>query len=94
VHKVRAPVLTGAHLDLYHAVRRAYGAAWPDTRLRTVEQRLLGVVRTDDLPGSEAPAAFLDWMRDGSGAIDRVLEHNRLDVLALAALLGALAGTC
>ena len=29
---------------------------------------------------------------DGTGAVDRVLEHNRLDVLSLAALLGVLAG--
>jgi uncharacterized protein YprB with RNaseH-like and TPR domain len=92
VHKVQAPVLTAPHLDLYHVVRRQHGAGWPDSRLRTVEERLLGVHRHDDLPGSEAPAAFLDWIRDGTGPIDRVLEHNRLDVLSLAALLGVLAG--
>lgn len=91
VHKVRAPMLTGPHLDLYHVVRRQYGKQWPDTRLRTVEERLLGVSRHDDLPGSEAPAAFLSWIRDRTGAVDRVLEHNRLDVLSLVALLGALA---
>ncbi|MBL8751106.1 MAG: ribonuclease H-like domain-containing protein [Planctomycetes bacterium] len=92
VHKVRSPVLTQRHLDLYHLVRRSHGRSLPDARLRTVEERLLGVVRTDDLPGSEAPAAFLDWIRDGSGPVDRVLEHNRLDVLSLVALLGVLAG--
>lgn len=92
VHKVEAPVLTGLHLDLYHVVRRLHGRRWPDTRLRTAEQRLLGLWRHDDLPGSEAPAAFLDWIRDRTGPVDRVLEHNRLDVLSLAALLGALAG--
>lgn len=92
VHKVKAPMLTGLHLDLYHVVRRLYGKQWPDTRLRTVEARLLGLLRHDDLPGSEAPAAFLAWVRDGSGPVDRVLEHNRLDVLSLVALLGALAG--
>ncbi len=92
VHKVRSPVLTQRHLDLYHLVRRAHGKTLPDARLRTVEERLLGVVRTDDLPGSEAPAAFLDWIRDGSGPVDRVLEHNRIDVLSLVALLGVLAG--
>jgi uncharacterized protein YprB with RNaseH-like and TPR domain len=90
LHKLQAPVLTSRHLDLYHAVRRRYGRAWPDTRLGTVERRLLGVHRDDDLPGSEAPAAFLDWIRDGSGPVDRVLEHNRLDVLSLVALLGVL----
>ena len=93
VHKIRAPVLTPLHLDLYHVVRRRYGKEWPDTRLRTVEQRLLGLHRHDDLPGSEAPAAFLSWVRDRTGPVDRVLEHNRLDVLSLVALLGVLAGT-
>lgn len=92
IHKLEAPVLSPRHLDLFHLVRRAYGKVLPDTRLRTVEQRLLGLHRQDDLPGSEAPAAFLDWIRDGTGPVDRVLEHNRLDVLSLAALLGVLAG--
>lgn len=92
VHKVKAPILSGPHLDLYHVVRRLFAKQWPDTRLRTVEERVLGLPRHDDLPGSEAPAAFLDWLRDGTGPVDRVLEHNRLDVLSLVALLGALAG--
>lgn len=89
VHRIQAPVLTERHVDLYHVVRRRHGKQWPDTRLRTAEQRLLGLVRHDDLPGSEAPAAFLGWVRDGRGPVDRVLEHNRLDVLSLVALLGA-----
>ncbi len=92
VHKVRSLVLTAPHLDLYHVVRRTHGRVLPDTRLKTVEAHLLGLQRSDDLPGSEAPAAFLDWIRDRSGPVDRVLEHNRLDVLSLVALLGLLAG--
>ncbi len=88
VHKINAPILTDRHLDLYHVIRRQFGAHWPDSRLRTAEERLLGLYRDDDLPGSEAPAAFLDWIRDGTGPVDRVLEHNRQDVLSLAALLG------
>lgn len=92
VHKVRAPVLTARHLDLFHVVRRRHAKEWPDTRLKTVEDRLFGLRREDDLPGSEAPAAFLSWVRDRTGPVDRVLEHNRLDVLSLVALLGQLAG--
>lgn len=88
VHKIRAPVLTDRHLDLYHVIRRQFAQHWPDSRLHTAEERLLGLYRDDDLPGSEAPAAFLDWIRDGTGPVDRVLEHNRLDVLSLVALLG------
>ncbi len=92
VHKMPAPIQTGRHLDLYYLARRAYGKALPNCRLRTVEEERLGLSRRDDLPGSEAPVAFLQWLRDGSGPVDRVLEHNRLDVLSVAALLGALAG--
>jgi uncharacterized protein YprB with RNaseH-like and TPR domain len=91
VHKLKAPVLTERHLDLYHVIRREYGKQWPDSRLRTAEERLLRLFREDDLPGSEAPVAFLDWIRDRTGPVDRVLEHNRVDVLSLAALLGVVA---
>jgi uncharacterized protein YprB with RNaseH-like and TPR domain len=91
VCRIDAPILTERHLDLFHLARRAFGRRLPDCRLRTVEERELGLVRRDDLPGSEAPWAFLDWIRDRSGPVDRVLEHNRLDVLSVAALLGALA---
>ena len=62
----------------------------PDVRLQTVERRKLGVHRDDDLPGAAAPSAFLDWIRDGSGAVDRGFEHNRLDGLTLVTLLAAL----
>jgi len=92
LHKVASPVLTAPHLDLYYLARRAHGGEMPDTRLRTVEEHLLGVRREDDLPGSEAPAAFLDWIRDQTGPVDRVLEHNRIDVMSLCTLLAVLAG--
>lgn len=79
------------HLDLLYPVRRAFAARWPDCRLASCEQRLLGFVRDDDLPGAEAPAAWLDWLRDGDPArLGAVLRHNRLDLYSLAALLPAL----
>ncbi len=90
LHRVPAPVLTDKHLDLYYLARRAWGKELPDVRLRTVEERRLGVLRDDDLPGSQAPWAFLQWLRDATGPVDRVLEHNRIDVLSLVSLLVAL----
>ena len=81
-----------AHLDLLHPVRRAFAARWPDCRLATVEQRLLGFRRDGDLPGAQAPAAWLDWLRCGNGGRwGAVLRHNRLDLVSLAALVPALA---
>ncbi len=76
------------HLDLLKPVRRAYGRVWPDCRLASVEQRLLGFKRKDDLPGSEAPAAWLAWLRAGEVTpLAGVLRHNRWDLLSLAALI-------
>lgn len=83
-------VLAARHLDLYYAARRTWKDELPDVRLRTVEERKLGFFRRDDLPGREAPAAWLRWMQDRTGPIDRVLEHNRLDVLSLVVLTGVL----
>ena len=90
LHRVESGVLDPRHLDLYYLARRAWGADLPDCRLRTLEERRLGVFRRGDLPGSEAPQAWLDWIRDRTGPVDRVLEHNRLDVLSLVTLLALL----
>jgi hypothetical protein len=80
-----------AQLDLLHPVRRAFAARWPDCRLATVERRLLGLRRDGDLPGAEAPSAWLDWLRLGDGGrLGAVLRHNRLDLIALVALVPAL----
>jgi hypothetical protein len=87
----RPELATMAHLDLLHPVRRAFASRWPDCRLATCERELLGVERGDDLPGAEAPAAWLDWLRGGQpGRLGAVLRHNRLDLLSLATLIPAL----
>jgi uncharacterized protein len=74
-------------------VRRAYRGIWENCRLQTVERHLLGIVRNDDLPGREAPAAWLAFLRGQSSVnLGRVLEHNRQDLLTLAILLDRLTG--
>jgi uncharacterized protein len=79
------------HLDLLHPTRRLFRKTWPDCRLATAERRLLGLTRADDLPGSEAPRAWRDYLA-GAPADDlaRVLRHNLLDVLSLLVLGPAL----
>ena len=47
VHKIQAPVLTDRHLDLYHVIRRSFAKDWPDSRLRTAEERLLRLFRAE-----------------------------------------------
>ncbi|PYG02437.1 hypothetical protein D893_01809 [Thioalkalivibrio sp. ALE21] len=82
-----------AHTDFLHPVRALYGHAWPDCRLRTAEERLLGLQRTDDLPGSDAPWAWQAYLRFGQAdLLQRVVRHNADDIFSLAVLGPALAG--
>lgn len=81
------------HLDLLHPTRRRYRGVWENCRLATVERELLGVVREDDLPGSEAPRAWLDYLRGGDAVnLRRVAAHNAQDLRSLALLLMRLTG--
>ena len=90
IHRLRPPRVA-AHADLLHPARRFLAGALPDARLATVEARLLGRPRVDDIPGAEIPAAWfalvLSGRRDG---FEKALRHNRLDLGALAGALGAL----
>ena len=79
------------HLDLMYAVRCAFRTVWPDCRLQTAERRLLGHVRTADLPGSAAPTAWLRWLRERHAQmLADVARHNFDDVVSLARLHAAL----
>jgi len=82
------PLTPLRHLDLLFPVRRRYRGVWENCRLATIERHLLGVIREDDLPGSEAPQAWRDYLRGGSSRnLRRVAEHNDQDLRSLSALL-------
>ena len=83
-----SPLAGIEHLDLLFPTRRRYRGVWENCRLATIERRALGIVREDDLPGSEAPGAWLQYLRGGDTCLlRRVLQHNFQDVVTLAHLL-------
>jgi uncharacterized protein YprB with RNaseH-like and TPR domain len=91
--RLPCPLAPLAHLDLLHPARRRWRGRWENCRLATLERQVLGVVREDDLPGSEAPRAWRDWLRGGPATdLRRVLQHNHTDVRSLLQLLAVLAG--
>jgi tetratricopeptide (TPR) repeat protein len=52
-----------------------------------LEDELLGVERTDDVPGELIPALYFDYLRTGDPTrMERVFYHNRLDILSLVSL--------
>lgn len=86
--RMPCPIAPLDHLDLLHPTRRLYKGRWENCRLATIERRALGIVREHDLPGSEAPGAWLRYLRGGSAALLReVVRHNHQDVVTLGRLL-------
>jgi uncharacterized protein YprB with RNaseH-like and TPR domain len=77
------------HVDLLPPARRLWADRLADCRLGTVEQHVLAFRRENDLPGAMIPSVYFDYLRRKTpGVIPRVFEHNRHDVLSLAALAG------
>jgi len=92
MNRLSDPLAGLPHLDLLHPSRRLFSHRLADRRLGTLEAALLGFEREGDVPGSEIPQRYFDWLRrrDGQLMAD-VFEHNRLDILSLAALAAHLA---
>lgn len=86
------PLAGLAHVDLLYPTRTAYGRRWPDCRLLTAEERLLGRFREQDIPGAEIPPAWAAFLRRGvTEDLPAILSHNAEDLRALVALLPAVA---
>lgn len=80
-----------AHLDLLPLVRRLFRHRLIRCSLRRAEEELLGRPRVDDLPGSEAPERYRQFLRHGDPApLAPVLRHNLLDLLSLIRLINHL----
>lgn len=89
----RMPQILGDvyNLDLLHAARRVWGRTLSDCRLKTLEDRILGFSRGDDIPGEEIPERYFDYVRTGDASGLRIVfDHNRNDILMLPVLLGCI----
>lgn len=79
------------HFDLLHASRRRWKLELPDCRLQTLELQVCRRRRTGDVPGSEVPGLYHDFVRNGDPwRLVPVFHHNLLDVVTMADILHAL----
>jgi len=87
LNRLPDPLSGFPHLDLLYPSRRLLGHRLDNSRLSTLEREVLEFHREDDLPASEIPMRYLNWLRkrDPRLMVD-VFEHNRLDVISMAAL--------
>ena len=78
-------------LDLLYPARRTWKRRIGSCRLANLEAQILGKPREDDLPGSEAPQRFFDYLKTGDfSLLDEVVHHNRQDIETLGTLLAHL----
>ncbi|MCL5057843.1 MAG: ribonuclease H-like domain-containing protein [Actinobacteria bacterium] len=74
-------------VDLLHHARRHFSPVFPDCRLATLEERVLGVIRKDDIPGHLIPETYHRFIRSRDpGLILPVISHNKTDLLSMARL--------
>jgi hypothetical protein len=87
LNRIESAIEAAGHLDLLHVTRCAFGGIWEDCRLETAERELLGERRTNDLAGARIPQAWMRFLREGAtDQLQAILDHNRNDLIALAAL--------
>jgi len=77
-----------AHIDALHPARRF----WPgDCSLSALERQVVAARRVGDVDGSEIPARYFRFIRTGDArALVAILDHNRRDLITLAALTARL----
>jgi hypothetical protein len=77
------------NFDLLFPSRKIWKGAYENCRLVTLESRLLGMERVDDIPSEFIPTLYFDYLRTGDGQkIHRVFYHNQMDILSMVALMG------
>ena len=87
IHRLPNPFAGAPHLDLLPPARRLFRPRHERAGLMHLERELLGILRDDDIPGSQIPGVFFASLRDGDHpAMESVIEHNRYDIRSLAAL--------
>lgn len=90
-HRIEMPLGGVPHFDMLHSARRLWKtrthADDGGCRLSTLERTLFEVKRVGDVPGFEIPDRFFRFLRSGDPRpLEPVLEHNRIDLVSLAAV--------
>jgi hypothetical protein len=89
-HRQDSPSDEMAHLDMLATARRLWArrdSDSPSCTLSALERAVLRFHRLHDVPGLEIPSRYFQFLRTGDTApIRGVLEHNRHDVVSLAAI--------
>jgi uncharacterized protein len=88
----KSPFTRLLHLDALHPARRLWRLRLESCKLQDLESAVLGIEREGDIAGSEIPAIYFDYLRQGDASgLQPVFHHNALDIMTLAAITVELA---
>ena len=88
---IKLDVRNVLHCDLLYGARRLWRRELPNCRLQTLEKHILEFARQGDVPSSEVPGLYLDYLKTGDlASLDAVFHHNVLDIISLAGLMIAM----
>ncbi|HUX21464.1 MAG TPA: ribonuclease H-like domain-containing protein [Spirochaetia bacterium] len=75
-------------VDLLHTARRLWKASIGSCSLHAIEERVLGVKRSEDVPGYLIPELYFNYLRSGDpDPLSGVFSHHLYDIVSLATLL-------
>ncbi len=75
-------------VDLRWPARRRFYDTLPNCRLTTIQSMVLDCPREDDIPGRLIPEVYIEYVRTRDpNLVLPIIDHNELDLLAMAGLL-------
>lgn len=75
------------HADLLYPARRLWKRLLENCSQGTIEKRILGIDRGDDISGALAPDIWFDFLRNGgTESLLDICKHNRRDIHGLASI--------
>lgn len=87
MNRISTDSMPTLHADMLYPSRRVWKLRLGSCTLGRLEEAVLGVHREDDLPGSQVPRTYFAYLKNRDfGPIERILGHNRQDIVSLGQL--------
>ena len=88
MNRLQTDILEIPHMDLLHIARRVFKLRLKHCNLSFLEEAVLGIQRTEDIPGAEIPARYFRFLQTGVyDLLSDILMHNSQDIVSLLKLL-------
>ena len=76
--------ISNIHLDLFHFCKRLFKNRFPNLKLSTLEQFLLGLKRNIEVPSFLVPEFYYEYLKiNNPGPLIPIIQHNKQDLITL-----------